>query len=117
AGTGKHSRGNLACGTDITCAAGQMDSRKYPWNAGSSAATRRAALEGARRRGEAPDDARADGRAPRESSLRKLPQRDGSDRLRAIVSDAARNNYRFSDIIMGIVRSTPFQMRKFLATD
>jgi hypothetical protein len=32
--------------------------------------------------------------------------------VRAIVRDAARDNYRFSAIIMGIVRSTPFQMRK-----
>jgi hypothetical protein len=31
--------------------------------------------------------------------------------VRAIVREAARNNYRFSAIIMGIVRSTPFQMR------
>ena len=32
--------------------------------------------------------------------------------VRAIVRDAARDNYRFSSIVMGIVRSTPFQMRK-----
>ena len=31
--------------------------------------------------------------------------------VRAIVRDAARNNYRFSTLVMGIVRSTPFQMR------
>jgi hypothetical protein len=31
--------------------------------------------------------------------------------VRAIVRAAARDNYRFSTIIMGIVRSTPFQMR------
>jgi len=31
--------------------------------------------------------------------------------VRAIVRDAARRDYRFSAIVMGIVRSTPFQMR------
>ncbi len=31
--------------------------------------------------------------------------------VRAIVRDAARNDYRFSSIVLGIVRSTPFQMR------
>jgi hypothetical protein len=32
--------------------------------------------------------------------------------VRAIVRDAARDNYRFSSIVMGIVRSAPFQQRK-----
>jgi hypothetical protein len=32
--------------------------------------------------------------------------------VRQIVSKAAREDYRFSAIVMGIVRSTPFQMRK-----
>ena len=32
--------------------------------------------------------------------------------VRAIVRDAARDNYRFSSIVMGIVRSAPFQMSK-----
>jgi hypothetical protein len=31
--------------------------------------------------------------------------------VRAIVRDAARDKYRFSSLILGIVRSTPFQMR------
>jgi Protein of unknown function (DUF1592)/Protein of unknown function (DUF1588)/Protein of unknown function (DUF1587)/Protein of unknown function (DUF1585)/Protein of unknown function (DUF1595) len=31
--------------------------------------------------------------------------------VRAIVRDAGRNNYRFRSIVMGIVKSTPFQMR------
>ena len=31
--------------------------------------------------------------------------------VRAIVRDAAENDYRFSSIVLGIVRSTPFQMR------
>jgi Protein of unknown function (DUF1592)/Protein of unknown function (DUF1588)/Protein of unknown function (DUF1587)/Protein of unknown function (DUF1585)/Protein of unknown function (DUF1595) len=31
---------------------------------------------------------------------------------RAIVRDAARDNYRFSSIVMGIVKSTPFQMKR-----
>jgi cytochrome c551/c552 len=31
--------------------------------------------------------------------------------IRAITRDAARNNYRFSSIIMGIVKSVPFQMK------
>src|SRR5215831_246542 len=32
--------------------------------------------------------------------------------VRGIVRDAARNDYQFSSLIMGIVKSTPFQMRK-----
>lgn len=32
--------------------------------------------------------------------------------VRKIVRDAARDNYRFSSLVMGIVRSAPFQMRK-----
>jgi len=32
--------------------------------------------------------------------------------VRAIVRDAARDNYRFSSIVIGIVRSPAFQMRK-----
>src|SRR5205085_7554709 len=32
--------------------------------------------------------------------------------IRKIVRDAARDNYRFSSIVMGIVNSAPFQMRK-----
>ena len=32
--------------------------------------------------------------------------------IRAIVRDAARDNYRFSSMVMGIVKSVPFQMRK-----
>ena len=31
--------------------------------------------------------------------------------VRSIARDAARNDYRFSSIVMGIVKSTPFQMR------
>ena len=31
--------------------------------------------------------------------------------VRAIVRDAAQHNYRFSELILGIVRSVPFQMR------
>jgi hypothetical protein len=31
--------------------------------------------------------------------------------VRAIVRDASRDNYRFSSLILGIVNSTPFQMR------
>ena len=31
--------------------------------------------------------------------------------VRAIVRDAARDNYRFSSLILGVVRSTPFEMR------
>ena len=31
--------------------------------------------------------------------------------VRAIVRDAARDNYRVSSILAGILRSTPFQMR------
>ena len=34
--------------------------------------------------------------------------------VRKIVSDAQSNNYRFSAIILGIVNSTPFTMRKSL---
>jgi hypothetical protein len=32
--------------------------------------------------------------------------------IRTIVRDAARENYRFSSIVMGIVKSPPFQMRR-----
>jgi hypothetical protein len=32
--------------------------------------------------------------------------------IRAIVRDAARNNYRFSSLVLGIVKSAPFQMNK-----
>ena len=31
--------------------------------------------------------------------------------VRSIVNDAARNNYRFSAIVLGIIQSAPFQMR------
>jgi hypothetical protein len=31
--------------------------------------------------------------------------------VRSIASDAARNNNRFSSLILGIVKSDPFQMR------
>jgi hypothetical protein len=37
--------------------------------------------------------------------------------IRAIVRDAARDNYRFSSIVLGIVRSAPFQMRTAPADD
>ena len=32
--------------------------------------------------------------------------------VRKIVRDAAKDRYRFSSIILGIVKSTPFQMRR-----
>jgi hypothetical protein len=32
--------------------------------------------------------------------------------VRAIVRDAARSDYRFSSLVIGIVKSTPFQMRR-----
>lgn len=31
--------------------------------------------------------------------------------IRTIVRESARNNYRFSSLIVGVVKSTPFQMR------
>jgi hypothetical protein len=31
--------------------------------------------------------------------------------VRAVMRDAAKNRYRFSDLVMGIIRSAPFQMR------
>jgi hypothetical protein len=31
--------------------------------------------------------------------------------VRSIVREAARNNYRFSSLVLGSVRSEPFQMR------
>ena len=31
--------------------------------------------------------------------------------VRAVMRDAARNRYRFSDLVLGIVKSAPFQMR------
>ena len=36
--------------------------------------------------------------------------------VRGIVKDAARNDYKFSSLIMGIVKSAPFQMRKSQGT-
>jgi hypothetical protein len=32
--------------------------------------------------------------------------------VRAITHEASRQNYRFSSIVFGIVKSTPFQMKK-----
>jgi predicted GTPase len=32
--------------------------------------------------------------------------------VRTIVKDAARNNYKFSSIVLGIVKSVPFQRRR-----
>ena len=32
--------------------------------------------------------------------------------IRKIVRDAAKDNYRFSSIVMGIVKSAPFEMRR-----
>jgi hypothetical protein len=32
--------------------------------------------------------------------------------IRRILADAARNDYRFSSIVLGIVRSTPFEMKQ-----
>jgi Protein of unknown function (DUF1585) len=32
--------------------------------------------------------------------------------VRAIVREAARNNYRFSSMVMGIVKSVPFRLRR-----
>jgi len=37
--------------------------------------------------------------------------------IRAIASDAARNNNRFSSIVLGIVKSVPFQMRRAEESD
>jgi len=32
--------------------------------------------------------------------------------VRSIVREAANNNYRFSSIVLGIVKTAPFQMRR-----
>jgi hypothetical protein len=32
--------------------------------------------------------------------------------VRAILKDAARNDYRFSSLVLGIVKSVPFQRRR-----
>jgi predicted GTPase len=37
--------------------------------------------------------------------------------VRSIVRESARQNYRFSSLILGIVRSTPFQKRIKAAED
>ncbi len=37
--------------------------------------------------------------------------------VRGIAHDAAKNDYRFSSIVMGIVKSTPFEMRRAKETD
>ena len=49
------------------------------------------------------DDLRARAAASSTTTCRRFAQ---------IVRDAARENYRFSSIVMGIVKSAPFQMRK-----
>ena len=36
--------------------------------------------------------------------------------VRSIVKDAARNNYRFSSLVLGVVKSAPFQMKRRSAT-
>jgi len=36
--------------------------------------------------------------------------------VRKIVRDAARDNYRFSSIVMGIVQSAPFRMKRVQET-
>jgi hypothetical protein len=33
--------------------------------------------------------------------------------VRTIVRNAGKDGYRFSSLLLGIVKSTPFQMRKF----
>ena len=33
--------------------------------------------------------------------------------VRAVVRDAARTDYRFSSLVTGIVRSMPFQMKRY----
>jgi Protein of unknown function (DUF1585)/Protein of unknown function (DUF1588) len=37
--------------------------------------------------------------------------------VRSITRDAAKNDYRFSSIVMGIVKSTPFQMKRAREAD
>jgi hypothetical protein len=37
--------------------------------------------------------------------------------VRGILRDAARNDYRFSSIVLGIVKSTPFEMKEKKAQD
>ena len=37
--------------------------------------------------------------------------------VRSIMRDAARNRYRFSDLVLGIVKSAPFQMKMKEADD
>ena len=47
------------------------------------------------------------------AALRDWFEAAGSDpAIRAIVHDAARNDYRFSSLILGVAKSTPFQMRR-----
>ena len=31
--------------------------------------------------------------------------------VRTVMRDAAKNRYRFSDVVLGVVKSAPFQMR------
>jgi len=40
-----------------------------------------------------------------------------SPAVRRIVRDSASTNYRFQSLILGITKSTPFQMRKAQAAD
>ena len=185
-GQGSILRSDLACRADLAGGARQVDSREHFGHARAAASARRAAAQGKSRGTEASHHARADGRASRQSGVRKLPQGDGFHRfrdgefrrrgrlahaampgnpidatgeladgtkvdgvvtlrkalvsrpelfagtlteklliyalgrgldyrdmpaVRAILRDASRDNYRFSALILGVVHSTPFQMR------
>ena len=44
-------------------------------------------------------------------SLGRSPEYYDASAVRAITRAAAREDYRFSSLILGIVKSTPFQMR------
>ena len=45
-------------------------------------------------------------------SLGRLTEYHDEPAVRRIVNDSAGSDYKFSAVILGIVRSTPFQMRK-----
>ena len=45
-------------------------------------------------------------------SLGRALEPNDAPALRRILKDAAKDNYRWSSLVLGIVKSTPFQMRR-----
>ena len=80
---GQHPDGDLVRRTAPRRCCAASGSREPPRHAAAAAARRTCRRSRTTKPGEAAVDARADGAAPREPGVRRLPQADGSDRLRA----------------------------------